>query len=158
MNAFISYSIADNQQYILNLLAQRLAEKGLTLVTSTNQTDYADFQVSNEIRNCALFIGLVTKAGRIAKTARVYSEFKMAHMYNKPAIYLIEDSVEVAPWINAYPNTIRFNRFSIDQAIYQVKNRIHNPQFSESNSNAAAWVLGGVAVLGLLSWLSDKEK
>lgn len=158
MNAFISYSIADNQQYILNLLAQKLAEKGLTLVTSTNQSDYADFQVSNEIRNCALFIGLITKAGRSSKTSRVYSEFQMAHRYSKPAIYLIEDNVDVAPWINNYQNTIRFNRFFINQAIQQVKDRIYNPQTSESNSNAAAWVLGGVAVLGLLSWLSDKEK
>lgn len=158
MNAFISYSIADNQQYILNLLAQRLAEKGLTLVTSTNQSDYADFQVSNEIRNCALFIGLITKAGRPSKTSRVYSEFQTAHRYSKPAIYLIEDNVDVAPWINNYQNTLRFNRFSINQTIQQVKDRIYNPQTSESNSNAAAWVLGGVAVIGLLSWLSDKEK
>lgn len=82
----------------------------------------------------------------------------MANSFNKPAIFLIEENVQATPWINNYQNIIRFNRHSINQATQEVKNRIDNPQASESNTNAAAWILGGVAVLGLLSWLSDKEK
>lgn len=158
MNAFISYSIGNNEQYILNLLAQKLGETGLTLVTSYNQSDSVDWQAMNDIKNSALFIGLITKSGRQAKTGRVYQEFKQANLYSKPAILLIEDNVPVAPWISSYQNTIRFNRYFPGQAVEEVKNRISTSQTPQPNSNAAAWILGGLGVLALLSWLSEKEK
>ena len=59
-NAFISYAIAEDEQYILNLLSQRIAEAGLTLVTSYSQGDWPDPQSSDLIRNSAVFIGLMT--------------------------------------------------------------------------------------------------
>jgi hypothetical protein len=37
MNAFISYSIHPNEQYLLTLLAQKLSERGLSFVTSYTQ-------------------------------------------------------------------------------------------------------------------------
>jgi hypothetical protein len=55
-----------------------------------------------------------------------------------------------------YQNTIKFNRHNIGQAIQEVKNKIDNPQIQQSD--AAAWILGGVAVLALLTLLSDKGK
>lgn len=155
MNAFISYAINENEQYILSLLAQKVAEAGLTLVTSYNQSDSVDIQAVNDIKNSALFIGLITQSGRLAKTARVYSEFKSANLYGKPAILLIEDTVEVAPWISLYQNTVRFNRYNIGQAIEIVKQKIHNPEIKQSD--AAAWVVGGIAVLALLALLSEKK-
>jgi len=158
MNAFISYSIGAHEQYILNLLAQKLGETGLTLVTSYNQSIWVDTQTSNDIKNSALFIGLITSAGPLARTGRVYSEFKLANLHNKPAIFLIEDTVEVAPWVNMYENTVRFNRHYPYQAIEQVKQKIATSQTPQPNSNAAAWILGGLGILALLSWLSEKEK
>jgi hypothetical protein len=158
MNAFISYSISENEQYILSLLAQKVAETGLTLVTSYDQSDSANFQTTNDIRNCAVFIGLITRSGRLAKTSRVYSEFKQANLFSRPAILLIEDTVSVAPWIGSYSNTVRFNRFFINQAIDEVKNKIRASQTTQPNDNAAAWLLGGIAVLALLSLLSSEKK
>jgi len=158
MNAFISYSISENEQYILSLLAQKVSETGLTLVTSYNQSDSVDFQTANDIKTSALFIGLITSSGRLAKTARVYSEFKQANLFSRPAILLIEDTITVAPWISSYQNTIRFNRYFINQAIEEVKNKIRTSQIPQPNNNAAAWVLGGIAVIALLSLLSEKEK
>lgn len=157
MNAFISYSIGNNEQYILNLLAQKVAETGLALVTSYNQSDLVSHQTSNDIKNSALFIGLITRLGRLGKTGRVYSEFKLANLFSRPAILLIEDNVEVAPWINNYQNTIKFNRHYINHSIEEVKNRINNSS-SQPSPSTAAWVLGGIAVLGLLALLSDKDK
>lgn len=156
MNAFISYSINDNEQYILNLLAQKVSEAGLTLVASYNQSDSVDFQAANDIKNSALFIGLITESGRLAKTSRVYSEFKQANLFGKPAIFLIENKVPVTPWVNMYQNTIRFNRHNIGHAIQEVKNKIDNSQIQQTD--AAAWILGGVAALALLALLSDKNK
>lgn len=158
VNAFISYSIGENEQYILNLLAQKLGETGLTLVTSYNQSDSVDWQAMNDIKNSALFIGLITKSGQLAKTGRVYQEFKQANFYSKPAIFLIEDTVQVAPWISNDQNTIKFNRHFTNQAIEEVKNKISTSHTPQPNTNAAAWLLGGLGVLAILSWLSEKER
>jgi hypothetical protein len=157
MNAFISHSISENEQYILSLLAQKVAESGLSLVASYNQSDTPDFQTANEIKNSAVFIGLITSSGRTAKASRVYAEFKQAQLFNRPAILLIEDVVRVPLWVTTYQNTIRFSRYNIGQAIEAVNTRIkasNNPQ----SSQAAAWILGGLAALALLSLLSSDNK
>src|SRR5882757_7743254 len=117
MNAFISYSISENEQYILTILAQELQETGIALVTSYKQSDRPDFQSINDIKNCTLFIGLITSSGPLARTGRVYSEFNLANQQNKPAIFLIEDTVAVEPWIDNFENTIRFNRHFPEHAI-----------------------------------------
>jgi hypothetical protein len=157
MNAFISYSIADDEQYILSLLSQKVAESGLTLVTSYNQSDWPDPQTANEIKNSALFIGLMTASGSMGRRSRVYSEFKQAHLFSRPAILLIEDTVPVSIWENSYHNTIRFNRYSVNEAIEEVKRRIGLSQ-TQPSPNAAAWILGGLGVIALLSLLSSDKK
>src|SRR5882762_5849874 len=102
MNAFISYSIHENEQYILTLLSQKVSEAGLTLVTSYDQSDQPNAQTANEIKNSALFIGLMTNSGTLGKRSRVYSEFKQANLFGRPAILLIEDTVEVGFWEDSY--------------------------------------------------------
>jgi hypothetical protein len=158
MNAFISYSIADNEQYILTLLSQKVSEIGLTLVTSYDQGDWPDTQASDEIKNSAVFIGLMTNSGRFGKRNRVYSEFKQANLFNRPAILLIEDSIPVF-WEGYYHNTIRFNRHNIGQTVEEVNNRIRTSQLEPPPTpNAAAWLLAGIGVLALLSLLSSDKK
>lgn len=157
MNVFVSYSIHENEQYILSLLAQKLASSGLTAVTSYDQGDYIDFQTINEIKNSVLFIGLITQAGGLPKIARVFAEFKQANLFQKPAILLIEEGVEVAPWVGLYQNTIRFSRYNIDSTIDEVNRRIHAPA-PQPNQNALAWILGGLGVLAILSLLSSDKK
>lgn len=158
MNAFISYSINKQEQYILTLLSQKVAEAGLTLVASYNQSDWPDPQTANEIKNSALFIGLMTGSGSLRKRSRVYSEFQQANLFGRPAILLIEDTVDVGLWEDSYHNTIRFNRFSINQAVAEVKSRISTSQTDQANQTAAGWILGGIAVLALLSLLSSDKK
>jgi hypothetical protein len=150
--------MGENEQYILNLLAQKLEQTGLTLMTSYSRSGLGDFQAENDIRNSALFIGLITSAGQISKTRGVYQEFKQANLQRKPAILLVEDTVDLDPWSEGHQNTVRFNRHFPDQAIEEVNNRIRSSQMPEANSNAAAWVLGGLGVLALLSWLSEERR
>jgi hypothetical protein len=158
MNAYISYSIGPHEQYILNLLAQKMAEKGMSLVATYNETNRVDPRTPYDINDSAIFIGLVTKAGSTGRTRRVFSEFQIAHQYNKPAILLIEDTVSVLPWVSAYENTIRFNRYFPEQAINEVHNKINASKNAQTSSDAAAWALGGLGVLALLSWLSEDKK
>ena len=157
MNAFISYSIGDNEEYILSLLAQKLGGNGINLVTSYNQSDAIDWQTTNEIKNATFFIGLITKTGRPRKTARVIQEFRQAQQFNKPSIMLIENDVPVSPWVINNENAVRFNRYFVSQALEEVNQWIKTSQVQPS-PNAAAWILGGIGILALLSWLSDEKK
>jgi len=158
MNAFISYSIAPNEQYILTLLSQKVSEIGLTLVTSYDQGDWPNTQATDEIKNAAVFIGLMTSSGRLGKRNRVYSEFKQANMFNRPVILLIEDNIPTL-WEGHYPNTIRFNRLNVGQTVEEVNNRIRiSQQEIPQAPNAAAWLLAGIGVLALLSLLSSDKK
>lgn len=157
MNAYISYSIGDNEQYILSLLAQKLGENGINLVTSYNQSDSIDWQTTNEIKNATFFIGLITKTGRPKKNGRVIQEFEQTKQFNKPSIMLIENGVPVNSWVINKENTVRFNRYFPNQAIEEVNRRIKTSQV-QPNPNAAAWILGGIGILALLSWLSDEKR
>jgi hypothetical protein len=158
MNAFISYSIYPNEQYLLTLLAQKLSERGLSSVTSYNQGNFIDGQTLNEIQNAALFIGLITWAGNLRNPSRVFLEFDQANLYSKPSILLIEDNVYVTPQVAQYPNTIRFSRDSIHQAIEEVNRRILDANAPLTSQNAMAWILGGIGVLAILALLSSDKK
>lgn len=158
MNAFISYSIGINEQYLLTLLAQKVSETGLTLVTSYNQSDWPDAETANEIKNSAVFIGLMTTSGSLGKRNRVYAEFKQANLLNRPAILLIEENIPTL-WEGFYHNTIRFSRHNVGNAVEEVKGRIRTAQLQPpQTTNAAGWVLAGLGVLALLSLLSSDKK
>ena len=160
MIAFISDSISDSEQYVLTLLAQKLREKGFSVTSNYKQSSkFLDFQTINAIKNADLFIGLVATSGNMTSTARVYSELNQAFLYNKPTIFLAEETVELAPHISSYPNTIRFNRYYPNLAIDEVNRRIHFSQSQPQQDNTLAWLIGGgIAAVALISLLSDKKK
>ena len=158
MNAYVAYSIHDYEQYLLNLLAQRLATNGVTLVTSANQIGPLDFPMTNAIRNCAFFIGLFTYAGLHTKPERAWQEVTAAYESNRPMILLIEEGIQLAPWAENHPGTIRFNRNNVEMAMNVVKARVDHAKTVQSNNTAAAWLLGGVGILALLALLSDTKK
>jgi len=158
MNVFLSYSLHSNEHYLLTLLAQKLSERGLSSVTSYNPGPYIDGQTLSQIQNSALFIGLITWAGNMTNPARVFAEFDQANLYQKPSILLIEENVHVTPQVSQYPNTIRFNRHSIHQAIDEVNRRIADSHAPLTSQNTMAWILGGIGVLAILSLLSSDKK
>jgi hypothetical protein len=158
MIAFISYSISESEQYVLTLLAQKLREKGFSVTSNYKQSSqFLDFQTINAIKNADLFIGLVTNSGN--STVRVYNELQQSFLHNKPTIFLAEETVALAPHINSYPNTIRFNRYYPNLAIEEVNRRIHFSQTQPQQDNTLAWLIGGgIAAVALISLLSDKKK
>lgn len=157
MIAFISYSLNESEKYVVTLLAQKLGEKGFSLTSSFRQSaSFVDFQTENEIKNSSLFIGLITQAGR-RNTPKVYLELQKALNYSKPAILLVEDNVQLDSWASNFPNLIRFNRYYPQIAMEEVKNRIQTSKTVQQD-NSLAWILGGVAALALISYLSSEKK
>jgi hypothetical protein len=160
MIAFISYSINESEQYVLTLLAQKLREKGFSVISNYKQSSQIlDFQTMDAINNADLFIGLVTGSGKSSSTARVYKELAQAFSKNKPAIFLAENTVELNPQLANYQNTITFNRFYPNLAMEQVKHRIQFSQSQPQQDNTLAWLIGGgVAAIALIALLSSEKK
>ncbi len=160
MIAFISYSISDAEQYVLTLLAQKLREKGFSVTSNYKQSSHIlDFQTINSIKNSELFIGVITNSGNATSTSRVYNELQQAFFHNKPTILLAEETVNLAPHISNYPNTIRFNRYYPNLAIEEVNRRIQLSQTQPQKDNTLAWLIGGgIAAVALISLLSDEKK
>jgi len=156
-----SYSINDNDQYILTLLSSKLREKNFNVNTSLNFYGQSlDFSTKNEIQYSNLFIGILTGQG--IELDRVVKEFRFAQSCGVPNLLMIEDTVNINP--NFRGNYILFNRYNPQNAINEINRRM-NPQPSRTtsvqtkkSSDLVPWVLGGVALLAILSALSsDKE-
>ena len=86
MRAFISYAIAGDEYYILNLLGTRLAERGLTSVTGVNPYTPLDYQASNRNSKCCFIHWLAHKRLLRHTESNMYlPKFKHANLFNKRA-------------------------------------------------------------------------
>jgi hypothetical protein len=151
MKAFVSYSINDNDQYLLTLLSSKLREKNFVVVTSQNfYNRNLDYSTQYEISNSHLFVGIIT--GRGIEKDRVLKEWNYAISRNIPTLLLIEDTVSVNPGFNG--NYILFNRYYPQNAINEINRRM---QIQGSNE-ALPWILGGAAILAILALISNDKK
>ncbi len=155
MQAFLSYSIAESEQYVLTLLANKLSERGFSITANYKET--FDSLAELQIKSSTLFIGVIARAGK--KIDRVSQEIQFAIRQKKPMILLIEENIKVADWVENFPNTIKFNRKFPNRAIEEVNQRIQTSQRQQpQQDNTLAWILGGVAALFLISSLSSEKK
>lgn len=151
MKAFISYSLNDQEQYIVTLLSYKLRENGFSLITSNYYSD-VDITTRSQIFLAQLFVGLISSNG--LQWQRVLQEYELAVSNNTPAILLVEDNVPVAS--NFRGSFVRFNRNDPHLAVIEIQNRmkIQRP----TNNEALGWVLGGAALLAIIALLNDGAK
>lgn len=161
MNVFISYSINDNDQYILTLLSAKLREKNFVVKTSQNfYGQYLDYGTQNDIHFSNLFVGLLTGSG--IELNRVLEEWRYAQSKNIPTLLLIEDTVNINRTFRG--NYILFNRFRPQSAINEINNRMSPPPArrvatqSKKSDDIIPWLLGGAALVAILSVLSNDKK
>jgi hypothetical protein len=160
MIAFVSYSIGEDERFILTLLAQKMGEIGFTLSSNYKQNSKVlDFVTVSAIRNSVLVIGLITESGSKLSRTRVYKELREAFSNNKPTIILAENEVDLPNWIENYQNTVKFNRAFPEHAIEAVQKSITFSQEKPQGDNTLAWLVGGgIAALALISLLSSDKK
>jgi hypothetical protein len=154
MRAFLSYSLNDAEQYVLSILANKLNEQGFIVSSNYNGRSFIDFERFNAINNANLFIGVITATSH--ETERVFQEWDTAIQRKVPALLLLEDTVLLRQDLVNHPNIIRFNRYKPQRSIDAVKSKI-TPNTSAPADNIAAWALGGLAILALISLLSDRK-
>ena len=151
MKVFISYSINDRDQFILTLLSSELVKKGYQINQSI---DFKKEKISSltkiNISKSELFIGIITGNGFEQK--RIMSEWRCAQVGKIPAILLVENTVSVNE--NFKFKYIVFDRKNPREAIKLLNLEIQK-QDKQKDINALNWVLGGAAILLVLSLLDD---
>lgn len=157
MKAFVSYSVTDNNEFILTLLSLKLREKKFIVNTSQNfYSKILDINTLSEINESHLFIGIITGYGN--EKSRVIEEWQYAASKNIPNILLIEDTVLFRQ--NFTGNFIKFNREYPQNAIDSINNKMKpTKQLRKSNSDdTLPWILGGAALLAILALFSNDKK
>lgn len=157
MKAFVSYSVSDNNEFILTLLSTKLRERNFIVNTSQNfYSGILDGNTMNEINDTHLFIGIITGFGN--ERNRVLEEWRYAISRNIPNLLLIEDTVPIQN--NFSGNFVRFNRMNPQIAIREINNHMTpiSPSTTKSSDELVPWILGGAALLAILAFLSSDKK
>ena len=159
MKAYISPSVADDDQNILSALSKKI-RKGITLVSGYHKYGQNNSELAfYEISKSNLFIGLI--AGNSTESVRVYNEWQYALKSGTPALLLIENTVNIDdfPLMKKHPDVIRFNRSSaasLNKTIQLVREKSDAASNRAENSHfvrETAWFLGGPVVLTFLNIL-----
>lgn len=153
MKAFISYSLNQQEQYIVTLLSYKLRQQGFSLIMSNYTYDVVDYTTRNQIFLSQVFVGLITLHSQ--QRQRVLDEYGIAVQNNVPAILLIEAGIPVSPEFKG--NYVRFNRNDPHPAIEEIK-RLMNVRKMADNDATVGWLLGGAALIGLIALLADNKK
>jgi len=149
MRVFVSYSVANNDEYILTLLSTRLRENKFSVNTSQSFYDkILDLNTMKEISESNLFIGIVLDGG--VEKDRVFDEWKYSISKNIPNLLLIESSAITDDLVIG--NHIRFNRSNTQIAINEISRNMKPDQTGTDNSNdITPWILGGEVLISILT-------
>ncbi len=118
MIAYISSSIADQEQSLVSLLGIKLKRDGFfTKAGSHKEGKVRDPRAFDDIKKANLFIGFITCCGNEDK--RVLAEWKHAIQNNIPAWLMIENVVDLTEYPNLMqnPHVVQFNRKDPSKAI-----------------------------------------
>lgn len=155
INVFLSYSLNDQDEYILSLLANQLQNKGCSISQSSDFNKRLSPLTINNINNSQLIIGLVT--GKSIERQRIMNEWQTALNSKIPTLLIVEDIVPIDSNFN-HP-TISFSRNNPELAVNKLKDEINKMERKkDEGSNTAAWLIGGAAILGLIGLLSGDSK
>lgn len=160
MRAFLSYGLRSNEMYWVSLLADQLNNKGIDVITPNfiNETSYHGNLSS--IFSCNLYIGLLTNTHDLQ---RILFEFNNS-IRKIPSLLVIDYSLynslirrpefKINTKMRDY--IIPLNYDNIEQSISLIQQKIEKIKTDMANKNLA-WLVGGIALIGLFSILSDNK-
>jgi len=154
--AFISYSMDDNQLYVLSLISEYLSNNGYYVentYNSLNSGQNFEFAIRNKIAKTDLFIGIASHSG--VNSQAVMKEWEIAQINKKTSVFIIEDTVPINPAFEQGNLIIRFNRHFPEESVNNLRKMIEKEKKNESNS-ALNWVVGGLLGIAIIKLLSDE--
>ncbi len=156
MKVFLSYSLNDSNLHVIPMLVNHLKNQGLEPFTSYQSSDNYPFN-DFKSNNTSLFIALLTRSGK--QSSKVLNEWMNAINTKIPTIALVENTVSLPNNYLHLPNILRFNIGNPTDAINQIQiNRNDSIHSKKNDSNAMAWILGGIAAIALIKLLSDEDR
>lgn len=158
MKAYISPSIADDEQDILSALSTKIRRNGFIPIAGYHKFGQQNNQLAfHEIKKAQGFVGLVAEGGE--ELDRVYDEWQHA-LKSTPALLLVESTIRTDkyPLLNKHPDVIRFNRSSkkeLNKTIQMVRSKISSASSRKESPfiREAAWFICGPIALDFLSML-----
>lgn len=160
MKAYISPSMADDEQHLLSSLSKRISKNGITPIGGYHKFGQSNSELAfHEINKANLFIGVITEGG--SEIERVYNEWQYALKCETPALLLVEDTANTTGFalIAKHPDVIRFNRTSqntLAKTIQMVRTKSDAANNRSENSpfvRETAWFIGGPVAITFLSIL-----
>lgn len=106
MKVFLSYSLNNNDQFILALLAGELTSRGFLITQSSDFNTEMSQITKNNINKSNFFIGLISGKGN--EKRRVEKEWRLADSANIPGVLIVEETIPIT--MNLKSHCIFFNR------------------------------------------------
>ena len=158
MKAYISPSIADDEQDIISALSNKMQKSGFSPSAGYHKFGQQNNQLAfHEISKAKVFIGLIAEGGE--ELDRVYGEWQHA-LQSTPALLLVENTIRTDkyPLLNKHPDVIRFNRSSkkeLNKTIQMVRAKINSASNRKESPfiREAAWFICGPIALDFLNML-----
>lgn len=157
MIAYISSSVADDEQSTVSLLGFKLKKDGFVpKVSASHLGQKRNPRAFNTIKKASLFIGLITHLGM--EDRRVFTEWKQAVKHNIPAWLMIENVVDLSAYPNLMqnPHVVQFNRKNPSKAIHWIQEQIAESRLPKLYN--IAWEVGGEATISLINHLAVSPK
>jgi hypothetical protein len=160
MKAFLSSGLKNDEMYWVSLLADQLNKKKIDVITPNflDETSYHGNLTS--IYSCNIYIGLLTNPFDIQ---RILFEFNNS-IKKIPSLLVIESSLyesilnrhefKINPKMQEY--IIPLNHNNIESSIDLIRNKIDKIKSDIADKNLA-WLIGGLALLGLFYLLNEDK-
>ncbi len=155
MIAYISSSVAEQEQSTVSLLGMKLKKDGFVpKIGAYKEGQVQDPRAFYNIKKANLFIGLITERG--SEDRRVFAEWKQATRNNVPAWLMIENTVNLIalPQLMQNPHVVQFSRSNPTKAIHWIQEQIANSDLPKLRK--AAWKVGGEATISLINHLATQ--
>ncbi len=158
MRTYISYSISEDENYIISLLSKKIRENNFSIFT--NQANTPEM-IKYYVRNTDLFIGIISAKGK--RHQEVIKTWEIAKK-KVPSLLLVENTINIKGSTN---NVIIFDRLnpqiaidSINQHIEAVDQKKPKQVFGSRNSkdNSFAWLMAGTLFVLAVGLFANNQK
>lgn len=152
IKTFLSYSLNDQDEYILSLVSGQLRKKGLSISQSSDFKEKLSEFTIYDIKTSNLIIGLATRNSD--DIDRVQNEWKKAIGFNIPTLLVVEEGVPIDE--SAFDShIIQFSRNNPQTAIELLNDKMEKKKDDfYVDMKAVIWFFGAKVISNIINLLS----
>lgn len=156
IKTFLSYSLNDQDEYILSLVSGQLRKKGLSVSQSSDFKEKLSALTIHDIKTSHLIIGLATRNSD--EIDRILNEWKKAIGFKIPTILLVEKKVPINDSIFD-GHIIKFSRNNPQSTIELLNDKMEEKKNDfYVDMKAVIWFFGAKVVSNIINLLSHTHE